>query len=151
MIKLPKEVVEGLAQELNQLVNEENVVTPEQRESIIAENNNLEKLIEEKREAIRCLENEILNLEQDIKEVPEVTEVDQNRVDDLIQILILSGYYRKVTDENGDTYLEETGEYEETPKMEELEMVSLIEEKEDLKEDLKEEFVIEDIKNTEEV
>lgn len=113
MIKLPKEVVMQLATELEDLVKDrDTVVTQDQIDNIIQQNALTEDQIAQKQAQIDALNEEIKGLKLGILPIPEIKQVDEERIDALSQMLLLSGYFKKVVGEDGE-YLEETGVYNE--------------------------------------
>ena len=113
MIKLPKEVVMQLAGELETLVKDrDTVVTQEDIDNVVQANNIIEDQINQKQAQINALNEEIKGLKLGILPIPEIKHVDEERIDALSQMLVLSGYFKKVVGEDGE-YLEETGAYNE--------------------------------------
>ena len=97
MIKLPKEVVMPLAQELKDLT--------ELKESLKIEE--LEAFNKDVESKILDLQKQIEDLKSTIKEIPTI---DEERLKELTDILIISGYFKLVRTET-EEYLEETDEY----------------------------------------
>lgn len=115
MIKLPKEIVEELVTELKTLLEKrENTLTREQLEIVKHNNKTYLKREEELVNKIKELEASLAEVRLNIIELPEEETVDEDRINEITQMLVLSGYYTKVIKADGE-YLEETGFYEETP------------------------------------
>lgn len=143
MIKLPKEVVKDLVEKLELLVKKrDNSYTPEQALQINQNNILYQNKINEKNIAMETLKKEIAELENLI--VPEVLEGEdfQEEIDNIVDMLVLSGFYKRDIRPDGE-YLEETGAYElEEPEeiieeetitdIQDIEHISEIEPKEEL-------------------
>ena len=110
MIKLPKEVVMQLVDELTCLLKDQESL--EEINAIIEVNTQAEAEIDKRQEQIKALTQEIEELTGKILPVPTHKVVDEDRIEALSQMLVLSGYFKKVVGEDGE-YLEETGAYEE--------------------------------------
>ena len=112
MIKLPKEVVVEFAKELEVLVEErENSLTKDEIQEIKNQNKSYENKVNEIEKKIKGLEKEVTKFKNLIKSLPKEAEQSiDNRIQELIDMLVLSGYYVKVVKPDGE-YLEETKIY----------------------------------------
>lgn len=113
MIELPKEVVKELVDELKVLlVKKENQLDEEELERLNKANEVYGLKIKEKKKEITKLEEEVKDLESNLVDIPDQKDrVDESRIEGLVNMLILSGYYKKIVKSDGE-YLEETGIYE---------------------------------------
>ena len=120
MVKLPKDVVEEFVKELKDLLEKkENSLTKEEVQELKNNNKSYSNKIEDIAKKIDDLKKELLKFQLLIKPVPEeMNQESENRIQELIDLLILSGYYTKVIKPDGE-YLEETGLYREEPVVEE--------------------------------
>lgn len=110
MIKLPKEVVMQLVEELTNLVAKQEA--SEQIKSVVQGNLQIQAEIDKRQEHIKALTREVEELTAKLVEVPEYDGPYEERIEDLSQMLLLSGYFKKVV-VGDEEYLEETGLYEE--------------------------------------
>lgn len=145
MILLPKDLVVQFVEELEVLLEaKEKAVDTDEAEKIRAENSLLEEQIESKRKEIDALYKEIDELKAKFKTDPiEENKVDEDRIEEIINLLVLSGFYKKVTKPDGE-YLEETGLYKEEienslvkNEVEEVEELEVVEDLEGEKDETK--------------
>lgn len=113
MIKLPREVVLELEKKLTDLLEkQENSFTKNEVIDITQKNELYKQKITEKELAIKTLENEIRELQERIVPAPLVGEDYDEEIDNITQMLVLSGHYKEVVKPDG-VYLEKTDTYNE--------------------------------------
>lgn len=130
MIKLPREIVLDLVKELQDLteIKDKANVSAEQLETIRTNNEQINSVIAIKEQEILALQEQINNLKTQLLPEPEAVVVDESKIEELTNMLVLSGYFRLVKTET-EEYLEETGEYEALePAVEISETVEKVEE-----------------------
>lgn len=122
MIKLPKEVVLNLVKELQELTNAKDnaSINADNIAKVHTANEQINSVITTKEQEILALQEQINNLKTQLLPEPETVVVDENKIEELTNMLVLSGYFKLVKTET-EEYLEETGEYESleyTPEVE---------------------------------
>ena len=113
MIKLPREVVLNLVRELQDLTNAKDnaSMNAENIVKVHTTNEQINSVIATKEQEILSLQEQINNLKTQLLPEPEAVVVDENKIEELTNMLVLSGYFKLVKTET-EEYLEETGEYE---------------------------------------
>ena len=113
MIKLPKEVVLNLVKELQELTNAKDnaSINADNIAKVHTANEQINSVITTKEQEILALQEQINNLKTQLLPEPETVVVDENKIEELTNMLVLSGYFKLVKTET-EEYLEETGEYE---------------------------------------
>lgn len=113
MIKLPREVVLNLVKELQDLTNAKDnaSMNAENIAKVHTANEQINSVIATKEQEILSLQEQINNLKTQLLPEPEAVVVDENKIEELTNMLVLSGYFKLVKTET-EEYLEETGEYE---------------------------------------
>lgn len=115
MIKLPKNVVDDLVKELTALLEkQENSLTSDQIAQVKRDNEVYSKREKDILNKIEELNKDLLEVRARITPDPSEEVVDEARIQEITDMLVLSGYYVKVVKVDGE-YLEETGFYEEAP------------------------------------
>lgn len=115
MIKLPKNVVDGLVEELTTLLEaQEKSLTADQIAQIKRDNEVYSKREKDILKKIEDLNKDLAEVRARIIPDPSEEVVDESRIQEITDMLVLSGYYVKVVKVDGE-YLEETGLYEEVP------------------------------------
>lgn len=113
MIKLPREVVLNLVKELQELTEAKDKASTmsDQVETVRATNEQINSVIANKEKEILALQEQINNLKTQLLPEPEAVVIDETKIEELTNMLVLSGYFKLVKTET-EEYLEETGEYE---------------------------------------
>ena len=111
MIKLPREVVLNLVRELQDLTNAKDnaSINAENIVKVHTTNEQINSVIATKEQEILSLQEQINNLKTQLLPEPEAVVVDENKIEELTNMLVLSGYFKLVKTET-EEYLEETGE-----------------------------------------